>query len=386
MEIVFLFKPVVDMLYQYQYLDVFLMGICVFSLVSRPIPRLITIDIISILLIVLFAFSFIRNTEGLNQFVKIESGFILYFIGRSHYTEIDRYTRILKIGFIPIIIICLITYFTKTGFVMWGTHKTFRSLYYFKTDLAAAMVQCAIFYLFVFPMNKKLMIIPLLCLFFIVLSNARAYYFIAFILIVFSVLYYVERKERKVFMKINVSLLFFILASIIGVLILLNYIGSVYGTDYLLFNFENTETIYNAENTQGRNLVWEDIYSKFAKQDFFVRMVGIDLNTDKSHLGMNSHNLYLKILYSIGYLGSIVFFYYVISILQIIKGIKKRKHFYIIIMLLISYLLSGMSVISIESTQLTWLFMFYLGCMVSLSNESKHLYANTITHMRSQKM
>ena len=139
MELVFFLKPMVDMMYKLQILDYLLVFICLICLLKKCKMILNRMDIAILILMGLFAFSFLRNTNGLSQFFKIESGFLLYFIGRNYYCHVNKYIHIIRIGFIPVMLVTMITFVTGSGFQMWGNINTFSGLYFFKTDLAVAM-------------------------------------------------------------------------------------------------------------------------------------------------------------------------------------------------------------------------------------------------------
>ena len=388
MELVFFLKPMVDMMYKLQILDYLLVFICLICLLKKCKMILNRMDIAILILMGLFAFSFLRNTNGLSQFFKIESGFLLYFIGRNYYCHVNKYIHIIRIGFIPVMLVTMITFVTGSGFQMWGNINTFSGLYFFKTDLAVAMAQCMLFYLFAKEQTINKRIIIFVCLFFSVLSNARAYYFIDSLIILIWFAFFLEnRKNRKRFLKINLKLLVYILLIAIGVLLLLNYLAPLFGDQFLMFQFDSIADVYNDSNMQGRNLVWEDIYDKFSRKDFLTRCIGIDLCSDVSFLQYDSHNMYLKLLYSTGYIGVCFFLYYIICIVHYINRLKSRRLYYIMICLFVIYFFSGMSYITIQSTQLTWLPMFFLGaCVTIVSNQKKirrYIIGNTTKHYYS---
>lgn len=375
MNTLFFLKPIVDMLYEYQVLDVILILIGMFFLFQKPWPKMYQVDYVVITLMGLFLFSFLKNIDGYVQLIKIESGFLLFFLGRLYYKRCNKYISKISDSFLIVLLVCLLTYVTGMGFKQWGTRNTFCGPYFFKTDLAAAMAQSLVLYSFCIGDRKMnyLTFLPFLCLFFIMISNARMYYFISVFIIFLYISYYLERKYHIVIVKLNANMFMMAFMILIIVLLLLNYLGSILGDQYLLFQFTGVDDIYSDSNTQGRNNIWADIYSKFTNSSFFYRLTGVDLCTDISDLGHNSHNMYLKVLYSTGYLGCFFFFYFLYLLFNTFYRLRDRRWFFICLSFLTIYILSGVSYSSIESTQLTWLPMFFAGAAVSKSNKSNLL-------------
>lgn len=306
----------------------------------------------------------------MTQFIKIESAFLMYFLGRKYGNNVDRCLKSFQDGYLLVFLICVFSYVTKTGFKEWGTHLTFTSYYYFKTDLAAAMFQYSVLCFFSFNnLSKKInIVIGVICLFFIVISNARMYYFLALFVVVFVVMYKLELKHDSFLLKINGMSVFLFFFAIVLILVLLNKINSMLGDGYLLFSFSSADDLYSGGNMQGRNEVWKDIYEDFSQSDFFYRLTGIDLCSDVSDLGHNSHSAYLKVLWSTGYLGIVLYLVFLIQVLKNIGAVCNRKLFYLILLYYIGFILSGISYISIESTQVSWIPMFLFGYVVKNRN------------------
>ena len=369
MELVFLLKPFVDMLYEYQVLDVLLMAICLlyffFSFYKLSLKR---IDKLVILLMVLFFLSFVRNFDGWPQFLKIESSFILYFLGRSYYTKIYRTIKYIKKGFLPVMAFSILAFITGLGFVYWGNVNTFRGFYYFKTDLALAMTQCFILCSFGCRNDKISYLISIFCILFIIISNARIYYFIILLYMLFAVCYSLEKKRNRVIIKINGKWIVVVFILIIVTALVMIWINSLIGGDYLLLDTSNG--LYSEANTQGRSVVWAEIISIFINQDSISQLFGIDLCSDISpSTGFNSHNVFLKVLFSTGYVGLLFFVIFLIKSLKLINSLRNRRLFYIVLCFLLTFIIGGISYITIESTQASWLTMLFIGSSVSYSHK-----------------
>lgn len=364
MELLLFFKPIVDMFYAYPILDIGLLGglLLVFITGKKSTKiRFEWLDLSVLILALLFFFSYLRYTPGLPTFIKILSGFLLYLVGRISYQGHAKYAKYVKWGFLVVIAMTIKSFLDKTGFIDWGNIRTFRGEYFFKTDLAAAMAQMFIFYA-IAPRRTWFTYAMLgIASYFILISNARIYYFIALLLMFFLLLYLREGKGYQR-LRINKKLGIILLLLAAGSIYLLNYLNQYFGEDYLLLEVQSTSDLLNNANTQGRSVAWERILTHFFNQSWYDQIVGLDLISD-GWIGVicNSHNLYIKILYSTGYMGCGVFLLFLVRIFQTINRTQSPELYYITLSLLTIYLLSGFSYITIESTQLTWLFMFYLG-------------------------
>ena len=89
------------MLYQLQILDILLTFLCIIYFFKKPISHLYDIDICVIVLGILFFFAFLRNITfgSFSVLLKIESGFLLYFLGRKYYSSQDTILNALKKSF-----------------------------------------------------------------------------------------------------------------------------------------------------------------------------------------------------------------------------------------------------------------------------------------------
>lgn len=377
MEIIFFLKPIVDLLYQYKVLDIILCGLCICFLFINGKPfRFCNIDYIVLALILMFTISCFNDPNGLIIYIKITSAFLLYFLGRLHYIKWPQLVYQLQKGFFIVWLITLYSFISKEGFIAWGNTQTFTSYYFFKTDLAAAMVQFIIVTFTMNSLHKIDYIIILTCIFFILLSNARMYYFIIFII---SSLIFIHKWKPYIRIKFNLKLYFGIALSIILLLILMNNLSYILGDNFLLFNFKDISDLMSGANTQGRDVIWERVYRYFNQQNFITRLFGVDLVSDMRGGEHNAHSLYLKVLFSIGYIGFILYTLFFILAMKYINSVKNNRLYYITACFTITYLLSGISNAALEFSQLTWLPMFFIGACVSESQcNLNQLYAQQL--------
>ncbi len=383
MGLTFLLKPLVDMIYQLQILDIILMLICLYGFFSpRYQPVYEKIDYLVMLLMLLFFCSFLRNINGLSQFLKIESSFMLYFLGRFYQIDYEQVMQCIRIGFLPVLLFTLFSFITGLGFIEWGSINTFRGFYYFKTDLALAMSQCFIVYSFCRNTIKYHWIILLLCLYFILIANARIYYVISAFTLFLLVCYWHEIRTGK---TLRISSKFAVYSFLIGLIVLVAMVSlnDIWGDEYLLL--DDSDGLYTGANTQGRTIAWAEIYQIFNNSNLITRFIGIDLCSDISpSIDINSHNNYLKVLFSIGYIGSIIYIAFIVTIFRFICKTKDREMFYVSLSLFATYIIGGLSYITIESTQGTWIVMFIIGIIVS-TMKKRELATNEIVLPDSNK-
>lgn len=371
MSYILFFKPIVDMLYQYQVLDVILTLLCILALVKgRKVKGFCWMDAVLSLWALFFLFAFLRHPypESTTVLVKIMSMFLLYILGRLYYYKWPKLVKYLTYGLTITLIVSLITAITGIGFQYWGAIYTFMGLYYFKTDAAAALSQCLIFYLIRKDFSIKQLIIILIGLSLIALANARIYYLISFLIIILHFLYARECRTGKRIL-ISFKLITIVVMSIVFIIFALNELSSDLGEDYLLIQFDDVDELYDNKNTQGRNVIWEIMLNRFFHEDITTQIVGLHLTADSAIDSHNAHSLYIFLLISTGYLGIAIFVLFLFTVTVYINKIKTAKLFYCNICFMMQLLIAGISCSVLICTQLTWLPFFFLGLGVS---DSQH--------------
>lgn len=371
MELVFFLKPIADMLYEYQVLDIVLCSLAIVFMLKNLPHNLLSLDLCVYGLMVVYLMSMLRNTEGFISFIKIESAFLLYFLGRTYAYKYEKLTECFLYGMMIVLAVTLVTLVTGIGFQQWGGTRTFTGLYFFKTDLAAAMGQCMLLYSIFHPQKRKTYIVIALCVFLTFISNTRMFYFIDVMLVG---LYYYYCREMKTGKRINVDIRLFIgiIVVIFLLLLILNEVAKSMSSDsLLLFKFDKLSDLNDDANTQGRNQIWEAILTYFFKQDIWTKLVGIDLVSDGALANHNSHSLYVGMLFAIGYIGTAIFAVFFYMAFKLLRKVQNSKLYYIGLEVLIMFLLSGISNNHIILTQMTWMPMFYIGVCASAAAEPK---------------
>lgn len=184
------------------------------------------------------------------------------------------------------------------GWVMWGSVKTFKGYYFFKTDLAYSLCFAVLIYAF-YARNSVTPVWALLTLLAaaeVILANSRLNY-LSFLCVVIFIAVKEGISLRSIF---RYSLLFWLLASAIVFL---------YDPTKLLgFDATNEEAF-----TQGRNVIWRHLLAALADYSppewLFGRGPGSDsvFSAELTGAGNNAHNEILHSLYTQGLFGSALY-------------------------------------------------------------------------------
>ena len=143
-----------------------------------------------------------------------------------------------------------------------------------------------------------------------------------------------------------------------------------------IFPFEDIAANLNVAVGQGsfleklmhsRHIVWWDILAYFSEQPFFTRLLGVDLETEYLHnsLGIRAHSMYIKQIYAVGYVGCFVLLAFLISVFKKLVEETDKKLKYIVLILWVMLLGAGITIESLESTQMSWFPMLFSGMLLS---------------------
>lgn len=391
---VFIFlKQIVDMLYQFRFLDygmvLFAVALLGYQIYTQKIYAnyrswLCRTDYIVAALAVVYFLSFIRYTPAYGIFFKIESCFLLYFLGRVYGERLlDKGKGAALVGYV-IIYLNLVYRFYQFGytFVLKGAAITLINeggLYYYKTDMAIGII-IAVMFIYMFSEKKLLKWITILPVagYMVFYSGARMEKLLFAVEYACILLY--ELEKRGYFrLQIKEKTIRYIMI-LLGILLTGGFVL------LQVFPFEKIMENSNMEIGLGsaienfmhlRHIIWWDILRYFSEQPFGTRLSGIDLVTEALHnsAGQRAHSTYIKLIYSTGYLGCFLWYGLVWSFLKKLTSTDKRKLIYMMLILWVMFLGAGLSIESMESTQMSWFPMLYGGALIStgdLKNEKMH--------------
>lgn len=360
----FLFsKQVIDMLYEYRFLDYLMVGIVLFMiayqlLLARPEikERLTIVDGIVILLGIMTSIHFVGNLSTYPIYVKVMSAFLLFFLGRICSERIEECGQALVISGYLIIYVNFAHRILKFGAGVLGTKTPQGDFYYYDTDMAYAMVLALIFIAFL----GKNTILKAITLFLVVpymvfFSEAGIQAILLLVVYLILLIYIVELMLRK--KKIGSVLLTGMTTILLGIVIF------IYLPAFGLVSEQVVKKLFTNVFLDGINMLWRYERWKAELQVFWqmgwksrILGCGLDCQID---------SMYLKILCSLGILGACLAIMFVISFLWYIRYEDDRRLFYMVLTMFVLWLGSGVIGNSMESTQMSWFLFMYIGMVIS---------------------
>lgn len=362
----FLFvKQFVDMLYQYQALDyvmvimVLLMLVYQTALVRPDIrKRFMLTDGVILLLGLLLTITFIRSGNGYQTYFKVMSAFLVYFMGRVYYDRIKECYGTLTLAAYLIVYINFCARIARFGMTLTKVADAGGDLYYYDTDMAFAMILAMVF-IAMFGRNTvlKLFTIFIVCPYMVFFSDAGIQMVLMIAVYAIIFIYVMELVLR------NKKLTGFLLS-----IIILGLLGIVAVIYMPVLGFDNPEFVVNLFRIRFLNN--QSMYSRYAEwKTILDSCIGHGLSAKLFGIGMGTEipirSLYIKIFYSLGYLGLGLALLLIISIMYYVIKVEDRKTFYLAVIMAVLLFGSGVAVNSMESTQMSWFPLLFSGMVIS---------------------
>ncbi len=325
-------------------------------------------DIAMVVLTFIFLFSFLRSDDyslGVIDFLKLFPLIFLYGVGRLWRWNINiKYSAIFS--FISLIFLAFLALIGE-GYIYWGSVHTFTGGYFFKTDMAMAVMLFLIFIL-ASNVNYKIKFLAFfISMVLVFLGNSRITIPIIF-LIGFLSFYDI----LKIYQRIGKSIIITISFAILTIFTLSFIDFSKFG----MIGFDISDP-FSDSATQGRTHIWEAVLNYYYTLPIHEKIFGAGLASDmiaaKNFSDISqfetsrAHNSYLWMLVCIGWFGIISFFSFILCVfLEIKLKIKRninvsRDTFLIFLSLLILFLVMSFSAEVIIRTQLTYFLFLYAG-------------------------
>lgn len=362
----FLFaKQLVDMLYQYHTLDylmvvlAILMLIYQFALVRPNIrKRFMLTDGIVVLFSILLTVTFFRSGNGYQIYFKVMSAFFLYFVGRVCYDRVRECYGVLTLSSYLVVYMNLAARLYHFGAAFLKVQDAGGDLYYYDTDMAFAMILAMVF-IAMFGKNTvfKLLTVFVVCPYMVFFSDAGIQMVLMIAIYAIMGIYLMELIVNK--KK---------LAGILLTLIILGLLGIVTIIYMPVLGFEDSELIvglfngrfFNNSNMYSRYAEWKMILDTCGEEGIFLRLFGVEMGA-----GRVIQSLYIKIFYTLGYVGLILGLAMIISIMYYVTKVEDRKTFYLAVIMAVLLFGSGVTVNSMESTQMSWFPLLFSGMVIS---------------------
>lgn len=366
----FLFsKQIVDMVYQYQFLDYIMVG-WVFVLLLYQValvrPNFRTwftgVDIIVFALIAVTTYGWIQDISTYQTYFKWLSAFLIYFVGRIYYDRIKESYGALTCSAYLIVYTNFLHRIVNYGFDLTKVINANGDYYYNDTDMAFAMVLALIF-IAMLAKNSifKLITIFIVCPYMVLCSDAGIQKVLMFVIYAVIGIYIAE----LIFRKRRISNL----ALTIVIIGILSVVFIIYVPVFMQQNTEMVLSLFdiqflNSDNMHVRYDSWREVMEEWIQAEQVQKLFGMGLAT-----GIPTYSLYIKIIYSIGYVGLALMVMLIVSIIYYVVKVKDRKTFYLTVMLLVLLLGTGVTVNSMESVQMSWFPMLFAGMVVSSVSE-----------------
>ena len=362
----FLFvKQFVDMLYQYHALDyimvimVLLMLIYQTALVRPDIrKRFMLTDGVILLLGLLLTMTFIRSGNGYQSYFKVMSAFLIYFMGRVYYDRIKECYGTLSFAAYLIVYINFFVRIIRFGITFTKVANAGGDLYYYDTDMAFAMILAMVF-IAMFGRNSvfKLLTIFIICPYMVFFSDAGIQMVLMLAVYTVIAVYIMELVLRN--KKFTGMLLSLMILGLLGIVVIIYLPVLGFDDREFVINLFHSR-FFNNENMYSRYLEWENILNTCKEQNLFLRMFGIGMGAD-----INIESLYIKIFFTMGYIGLGFSLLLLISIMYYVTKVEDRKTFYLAVIMALLLFGSGVTVSSMESTQMSWFPMLFSGMVIS---------------------
>ncbi|WP_192579140.1 O-antigen ligase family protein [Dyadobacter aurulentus] len=346
--------------------------------------------------------SFYRNPTSETGIIlfKIILSFVIFYYGAIYDKNPSKLIFTIAKVSCAFIVFNMILSFTPYAYQRWGTITTFSGLYYFKTDMALALVVFLAFVLASDQMNIWLKIMSIVFAAYLVyLTNARIH--ILTIFIVIGCWLYGER----LFINIKRKILYLVPIGIVGFISLVIILNSI-GDDNILKIEISTGNVYNDANLQGRNQIWNVLISKYQAATTYDQLFGMGLNADatltvgnlETNASHNAHNGYIFLLIATGFVGLSSFFvilwlfakrFFLITdnystiIKERTTRIVVHPVLYLFFVNTLIFLVASLTNSAIMFQQQTWFFLFFAGYLFNFRfNSYLSKRKNEITHKR----
>ena len=381
-------RQVVDTLHEFKILDYV---ICTFAVVliiyksfkirvyENLLSKIDYIDLIVVVLGLLYFGSYLRNRNGFSPFIKTESAFMVYILGRLYGDELLKHIN--KIALVSYIVVYMnlairiveyVHYYKTNTLFSWETFGIDNSggFFHYKTDLAIAMI-IAVIFIYKSDANKWIKYITVFPVVSLIVFTCNARMGQVILIVEYAVIILDIKEIKRNVNKKYINYIYMFLFILINILFIFIQVSPIHKAEFL-DSFSDIDLYKINRIFHSRHIIiWDNLYY-FSNQNIITRLFGIDLVSDSIHnaTGDRAHCLYLKIITSVGYIGTLLYieFYRRLSIVSVSNN--NRKYRYFIVSLMIMFLSIGISMESIEYTQMSWFAFIFAGGIVTFTKKN----------------
>ena len=375
----FLFvKQIVDMLYPYKILDYVMVGLILVMLIYqimlvRPDLRAMFTksDGIVIAICGLLTVNFMKSMWEYEVYFKILSAFLMYFVGRIYYERIQEcYGALVSSAYVVVYLNLFHRMIRFSGKLLQVTNAD-GDLYYYDTDMAFAMILAFVF-IAMFGKNSvfKLFTILLVCPYMVFYSDAGIQKVLLLVVMAIILVYIIELVLRN--QKFSNMVLVGMVTGIIGVIALLYLPLMGIGKSDIMARIARIfkGRFLDFQNMSARYDAWEEVLDYIGEQGIIGQICGNGLSVDVGG-GIYVESLYIKTYYALGWLGLLLALGILIAVIRYIAMVKDRKTFYLMVMMVVILLGTGVAINSMERVQMSWFPLMFAGMVVSSVREEK---------------
>ncbi|MGN0308083.1 MAG: hypothetical protein ACI4DN_07685, partial [Lachnospiraceae bacterium] len=113
-----------------------------------------------------------------------------------------------------------------------------------------------------------------------------------------------------------------------------------------------------------RYVKWNQILEECKARGLLAQWLGTGLSA-----GVYEESLYIRLFYTLGYVGILLSFLLVVQLIRCMVMVRDRKTFYLMIILLVLLLGSGVAINSMGTVQMSWFLLLFAGMVVSSAGE-----------------
>ena len=177
--------------------------------------------------------------------------------------------------------------------------------------------------------------------------------------------YIVELILRKPKLS-NIALVAMVIGIIAVIIILYSPVMGMENADIVLSVFQGKLLDYR--NMHSRYAAWNEVIQLAGEQGIINQLIGNSLSVGAGG-SIYVESLYVKTYYAIGWFGIFGALGFLIGVIKYIIMVKDRKTFYLMIIMVILLLGSGIAINSMERVQMSWFPMLFAGMVVSSVRE-----------------
>ena len=124
------------------------------------------------------------------------------------------------------------------------------------------------------------------------------------------------------------------------------------------------------QNMSARYDAWKEVLELAEEQGIAGQIFGNGLSVGTDG-GIYVESLYVKIFYVLGWMGMLLVLGMLIVVIRYIVMVKDRKTFYLMVMMAVILLGTGVAINSMERVQMSWFPLMFAGMVVSSVREEK---------------